>query len=804
MIGLRTIRWRDIRLFLINIFLISFLFTITLSIFLGISRTEPFVSETKNTVVLTEPGWEPMFSTIPTYLVEDLLQLEGTIAVSPETVDLCYQADANRPVFIRGVTDEFLKVLDTYWIRAGRWLNFTSGIMEAVAGKRYADQAGLHPGKSILLVSRRTDLIISVTIVGIIETDTNADDSILLPLWIGQLLSDYATTDVKLMRIRFDPSVSSSKTIRETVNSEFRIFIELLPFNSTNFNPIGTNVSVYDRNQIQIESMAYSANEQSITFLLPFGTYSFVARPPDIREGRPISAFIDRDGLLELPVGIPNFNLTVQVSCNDRAAIAAIVTAFSNETHYSDTKKTSTEGSTSFVLPEGIYSLHTNYRGAQNQTSFSLYKSSAIQINLTTAIQVTTFNATTMKALPGVNLALFDENDTLQGSTITDENGRAYIESQPGPAILNTSLAPFERTELLTLRGYTELNLTLGYATAIVNVFEREQGPVGNTTVEVKETGIVIENDTTNSSGIAQFELVVGKKYEFYARAEEFDEENSVFIRFNQTTEISLLLGSQDLFIHVLNAKTQNPVGGAELTITNINNTQERLTTVTNATGYGWVATDYGSYQITANYAGATAIGGVLFSAENARDVTILRLGNVSVNLTIMGANNESINARVIFYLEPAFLNLTLIQEIRHVSTIWTYSGRYKVEAKNFALGYTFAGELSLFGDKEQTLILHREPLNFTLIFPANGSITNPKTIIKFTCSGSNDAAQYRWDGGLDQTTPLHQLFGQTNFYLETPGPSGPHLLEVVLFGTNGSHLKAQFIFIVVNHLPKV
>ncbi|MFW9917544.1 MAG: ABC transporter permease, partial [Candidatus Thorarchaeota archaeon] len=233
LIGLRTIRWRDMRLFLINIILISFLFTITLSIFLGIGQTEPFVSETENTLILTEPDKEPMFSFVPVYLAEDLYKLEGVIAVSPEMVDICYHADKNQPVIVRGVTDEFLEVLNTYRIRSGRWFNFTTGAMEGIVGKRYADELGVQSGESILLVSRRTDLIVSVTIVGIIESNTNADDSILLPLWLGQLLSDYTRDEVKLMRIRFDPAITSDQIIRETVNGEFRVTIDVKLYNST-------------------------------------------------------------------------------------------------------------------------------------------------------------------------------------------------------------------------------------------------------------------------------------------------------------------------------------------------------------------------------------------------------------------------------------------------------------------------------------------------------------------------------------------------------------------------------------------
>ncbi|MFX0117296.1 MAG: ABC transporter permease, partial [Candidatus Hodarchaeota archaeon] len=451
--------------------------------------------------MLTEPGKEPMFSTVPTYLAEDILQLDGVTAVSPETVDFCYHVDKNQPLFVRGVTDEFRKVLDTYRIHSGRWLNFTSGAMEAVAGKRYADKMGLHSGQFILLASRRTDFLISVPVVGIIESNTNADDSILLPLWLGQMISLYSTTEVKLMRIRFDHSISA-KTIRDIVNSEFQITVELLRYNSTSFDPNGTIVRVYDRNHLEIKSMTYPANQETITFLLPFGTYSFVANPPEIRESHPVSVLVDRDGWLQLYVGTRNFTLTVDVSHNGETAAAAYITAFSEETNRSYTKMTNEEGNLSLDLPEGIYSLRTNYFGTENQTSISLYTSFAIQINLFTALQVTVLNATTIHPLPGVNLTVFDENDSLKGFAITNNDGKAYLECQPGPTALNVSWAGFERVEHLTLSGFTERNLTLGHVNAIVNVIHRGQGPVDNALVEVKRAGIAIENTTTDSSGV--------------------------------------------------------------------------------------------------------------------------------------------------------------------------------------------------------------------------------------------------------------------------------------------------------------
>lgn len=806
---LRTIRWRDMRLFLINIFLISILYTISLSIFLGIGQTEPFVSETDNTIVITEPGKEPLFSRVPTYLTGDLLRLDGAIAVSPEIVDFCYQVDKDQPVFVRGVTDEFPKVLDTYKIRSGRWFNLTSGTMEGVVGTHYANKMGIQSGESILLASRRTDFLISVTIVGIIESDTNADDSILLPLWISQTMSEYPTTEVNLMRIRFDPKVTSGQKIRDTVNGEFQVTIETQRHNFTHFDPINTNVSVYDRSHELIYTMIYSASEPTIAFLLPFGTYTLVASSPNIAESRPTTVFVDKDRYIKLFVGNPYTSLSVQVFHNEMIASAANVTLLPSNGNYYYSKTTNEEGNATFLLPEGIYSLQSNYSGAENQTLISIFGPSNIQINLTTALLVSTLNVTTMEPLVGAVLTLSDENGTLQDSKTANDDGMVYLQGQPGLAILNASWKDFERLEYLTIGGITELNLTLGYATAIVNVLSREQGPVDNALVEVKQAGAAIESSTTNTSGVAQFDLLTGT-YEFHAKSETLGEESSRSIKFDQTTEIDIFLGLQPLIVRVLNVTTQDPVFDSEIAITDINEPRIRAITTTNATGYGVVFTRFGSYRVTAAKAGIITLGGIFFSAENAKQVTTLWLGNVSVTLTTLDSNNEAINANITLYLLPVFLNTT-IRDKGPTLTVWTYPGRYGVIAENNSWGYALFDEIELIRNKELTLTLQRESLNLSLLYLANESTVRGKTVLKFSVLGYNGTLQYRWDGGQNQTARVEAAIETARFteapfwetgrlgFIEAPGSSGLHILETTLFSYDNSYLYTQFAFIIEN-----
>jgi hypothetical protein len=110
LIKVRYFTLKELRWFFLSIIVISSLFTISSSFILGFSTQEVFVGESleENILVISEPNViTPSQSHIPLNWASDIRELNGIESVSPETVDIVVDQTHQKPVFFRGITQEY-------------------------------------------------------------------------------------------------------------------------------------------------------------------------------------------------------------------------------------------------------------------------------------------------------------------------------------------------------------------------------------------------------------------------------------------------------------------------------------------------------------------------------------------------------------------------------------------------------------------------------------------------------------------------------------------------------------------------
>ncbi|MFQ5977137.1 MAG: ABC transporter permease [Candidatus Heimdallarchaeota archaeon] len=789
LIGLRTIRWQDMRLFLICIFLISVLYTVTGSIFLGVSRVEVFVSETENTLVIKEPNQEILFSKVPVYIAEDLLRLEGVTAVSPETVDLLYDADHDQAVFARGVTNEFPKVIDKFSLVSGRWFNFSTGIIEGVVGLRYAEQEGIHTGENVFLVSRRTDLVFSVQIVGILQTKTNVDDGFLLPLWTGQLLSDYSQAQVNLIRVKYDSEASSRHQIQETVNGKFSVIVEVQQFNSTSFDPQGTQIAVYDRNQELIATQTIEGEDAALVNL-PFGTYTFVATTPFFQKSKPVQVFIDKDGVLNLLVGTPSYTMDIETTYNLVPTEGILVSISTIDGNIVGINATDSQGKTSFNFPEGPYTVTAQYLGVQNSTRINLLAPIALKLAICVAVDVQISNVTSLEPIAGISMVLTTENgDILDSNVSTGTKGAIRLYGAPGKVFLNSSLGNISRVDSLTLKGYLTLSVAFGYVKVTTTVERYGLGPITNATLTVSRMGRIVANGTTNSAGKINTTLVVGNWYNFSAETTDLGSTGIRSLRILQETAFTLNLDPQPALLLVLNTTTGYPISNATVEAFDSKGIPRGIT-ITNKTGHTTLLLEYGLYRIVVTSAKQLSMSALNHTSEPATNLTTLFLGNVTLTLRLFGHDNNPTEAQVELHLLPQITGFTKAFQggERELSI---FPGTYHIVTINDSESYYLQGNWTFSNDSEVVLNFTREELRLTLLSPANNSVVLGGSELQFSIGGYNETLIYSWDQQANQTSSSKTV--------PVFADSGSHFLYVMIFNRFGDYQAKKYQFDVNN-----
>jgi ABC-type lipoprotein release transport system permease subunit len=186
--------------------LVSTLFLVTALSFLSFYRGfNGYLGEQDGVVAVYDgESSTPFTGFVPAYFTEHLLELDGVLSCSPETITPC--VIVNQEVLFRGIVPEvFFKVNPVLTI-SGSELN-QSCLNGVVLGKNLADRLNVDVGSSVLVFSALTNRYLCLHVVGVFDSGSCMDDEALVLLSVGQSLrfSDY--NRVTLIRVQFNQSI---------------------------------------------------------------------------------------------------------------------------------------------------------------------------------------------------------------------------------------------------------------------------------------------------------------------------------------------------------------------------------------------------------------------------------------------------------------------------------------------------------------------------------------------------------------------------------------------------------------------
>ncbi len=217
--GFRYLCFRYLLVLMLILSLVSTLFLTTALSFLGFYKSfNSYLGEGGDVVAVYDPqSRTPFTGSIPAYLSEQISQINGVLASSPETITPCIIN--NQSVFIRGVLPDIFFQLNPAKIVEGTSLNQTD-FNSAIVGKNLYSRRNLHVGDEVLVFSTLADKYLQLRIVGVFESGSGMDDEVLVLLNVGQWLRFANYDRVTLIRAKIDPdTITTTNVYQELAKS---------------------------------------------------------------------------------------------------------------------------------------------------------------------------------------------------------------------------------------------------------------------------------------------------------------------------------------------------------------------------------------------------------------------------------------------------------------------------------------------------------------------------------------------------------------------------------------------------------
>ncbi len=210
----RYLRFRYLLVLALVLTFASTLFMVTAAGFLGYYNSfNSYLGEGGDVVAIYDVESKTPFSGyVPAYLTDQIGQLNGVLAVSPETITPCIIR--NQTLFIRGVLpEEFYKINAVSLVR-GDFLN-ASNFDQVVLGKRAADRLNIGVNDSVMVFATLADRYLELRVAGICFTNSSIDDEAIVQLNVGQWLCFKDYNWVTLIRAKIDPNLIQNAELYE-------------------------------------------------------------------------------------------------------------------------------------------------------------------------------------------------------------------------------------------------------------------------------------------------------------------------------------------------------------------------------------------------------------------------------------------------------------------------------------------------------------------------------------------------------------------------------------------------------------
>ena len=520
---------KDLWLFLLGILFISMTSGAIAAFMLGVRDEEFFIREADNILIVTQPGiTTPFTGQVPESMQEDIQKIRGVISISPETLGLSIAQNLNeKSVVVRGITTNFTQLTPTQVI-AGSWFNpiydqandtqiNNTQVNGAMIGYLLASNLGLDCGDKIQLASTLTDMVVEVAITGIIRSNSPCDEEILVSLALGKAIAGKEFSFVSLLRVLIDKDIISKETLSNIINTEYKV-----PISLNSQDPklagiiVGTPVVVYTPYGEHVETKLIESGNKT-EFELKFGTYEFVATPPEAQSSSPLKVFVNQsfNTAFEITIGGKNYDLQLNITYHKLPAYNASVLLkkrFKPEEYH--TSNTTEEGLVQFLnIQENYYKININYKKIFKQISIKLNRSMQVNIELECSLALTTLNISSGLEIQGGIVKILKKKDLIEvyyndsyqsGTPIYLDHGYYQVEFQ-----YNNILRKFST---VVNRSVSE---TIYVGTASLSIWargENEQGLDSTNVTIVRYDGSILQN-FTESNGKYEFHPEVGLDY---------------------------------------------------------------------------------------------------------------------------------------------------------------------------------------------------------------------------------------------------------------------------------------------------
>jgi ABC-type lipoprotein release transport system permease subunit len=572
---------------------------------LGVRDEEFFIGEADNILVVTQPGvTTPFTGQVPESMQDDIQKIKGIISISPETLGLSIAQNLNeKPIIVRGITSNFTKLTPTN-VTTGVWFNpifdqiddtQTKNIQVngAMIGYLLASTLGLKCGDKIQLASTVTDMVIDVVITGIIRSNSPCDEEMLVSLTLGKSISGTQFSFVSILRVLFDEEIISRETLSDIMNTEYTVPISLCSDDPRLADRIvGTPIVAYTTYGEHVETKLIEYG--NITeFKLQFGTYEFVAAPPEASNSPPLNLFVNQSfhSAFEIKIGGNYYDLQLNVTYNKQPSNNASVLLRNRfkpeERNYSYTNE---EGLVQFLdISESFYRISVGYKEIVWKDAIRLNQSMQLNVELDCSLTLTILNISSEQEVEGgiVNIFrnknlinVFNDSNYQSGTPIYLDHGNYQVEFSHDDILRKYSILVNE-----------SVHKTIYVGTASLRILIRGENTQGldSTNVSIgRYDGVILQN-LTRSDGTCEFQLEVGLNYNVTTIPAENQSRvyNQTIFFSNPSSLIINFLDSYRLDIEAINgtlgSTSNNVLTGVNIVILRGSNTV--VSGITNSSG---------------------------------------------------------------------------------------------------------------------------------------------------------------------------------------------------------------------------
>jgi ABC-type lipoprotein release transport system permease subunit len=168
-------------------------------------------------VIYDKKSRTPFTGLVPAYLAEEISNLNGVLAASPEVIIPCIIK--SKTTFLRGIIPKEFTKINQLTIIEGDMLELKD-LNSAMVGKKVAERLNLKLNDIILILGVLTDRYLELKVKGIFVSNSPIDDEILAPLYVGQWLRGTDYGYVTLIRFKIDRNIITPSIIYEEIAKE--------------------------------------------------------------------------------------------------------------------------------------------------------------------------------------------------------------------------------------------------------------------------------------------------------------------------------------------------------------------------------------------------------------------------------------------------------------------------------------------------------------------------------------------------------------------------------------------------------